>query len=88
MKPDGEFQNLTKYRFYDFFTTNNEMKKYSSGFLLKDIFDRLNNKTKCTLNPDRTLWLYFAHDITISKLLGSLGIDKVIFCLHLSLGLS
>lgn len=53
-----------------------EMKKLRSGYLLKEILDRSKNKTSSTLSPDRSLWMYFAHDNSIADMLNSLGLYK------------
>lgn len=72
----GDFEYLMHY-YFQIFTQTPEMKKLKSGFLLKEILDRFSNKTKSILSPDRSLWLYFAHDITITNMLNSLGLFKV-----------
>lgn len=59
------------------FIQSTEMKKLKSGFLLKDILDRFSRKKDSTLDPDQSLYLYFAHDITLSNMLNSLGLFKV-----------
>lgn len=56
---------------------NNELKKIKPGYLLKSIFDRMRNKIQSTLKPDRKLFMYFAHDITIVSILNGLGLYKV-----------
>lgn len=76
MTPGGDFEYIS-ISWYGLFTQTTEMKRLRSGFLLKEIFDRFTNKTLSTLSPDRNLWLYFAHDITISNMLNSLGLYKV-----------
>lgn len=53
------------------------MKKLKSGYLLKEILDRFTNKTKGSLTPNRSLWMYFAHDITLTNMLNSLGLFEV-----------
>lgn len=58
-------------------TATDQMKKIKAGYLLKTIFDRFTNKTQSTLKPDRNIWMYFAHDITIVNVLNSLGLFEV-----------
>lgn len=58
--------------------STNEMKKLKSGFLLKEILDRFTSKVQSTLNPNRSLWMYFAHDITLSNMLNTLGMFEVL----------
>lgn len=55
-----------------------EMKKLKSGFLIKEMLERFTNKSQSKLKPDRSLWIYSGHDITISHLLNSLGLFDVI----------
>lgn len=52
--------------------------KIKSGFLLKDILDRFMNKSRAILDPDRSFWVYSGHDTTISRILNTLGILKVL----------
>lgn len=73
----GDFEFLMKYYFV-IFTQTNEMKKLKSGFLLKEILHRFSLKVNSTLTPNRNLWMYFAHDITLSNMLNSLGLFEVI----------
>lgn len=70
------FEYLMHY-YFQIFTKTPEMKKIKSGYLFKEILDRFTNKTLSTLSPDRNLWLYFAHDITMTNMLNSLGLFKV-----------
>lgn len=63
--------------FYQLFTPTAEMKKIISGYLLKEILDRCSQKMQSTLSPDRSLWLYFAHDVTILNMLNSLNLYEV-----------
>lgn len=62
---------------YQIHTSTNEMKKIKAGYLLKDILNRFTDKIESKLSPDRTLFLYFAHDITIANILNSMGLFKV-----------
>lgn len=76
MHPNSDFEYLATF-YFQIFTPTIEMKKLKSGFLLKEILNRFSNKIKQTLSPDRSLWLYFAHDNTIVNMLSSLGLYKV-----------
>lgn len=78
MQPDGDFQRLAFY-WFRMFTATPEMKKLRSGYLLKEILDRFTNKTQTQLSPNRSLWMYFGHDITIANMLNSLGVFNVCF---------
>lgn len=72
----GDLEYLATH-FYSIFTHSTEMKKLRAGFLLKEILDRFKEKTQSLLSPDRTLWMYFAHDTTIANVLNSLGLFEV-----------
>lgn len=63
--------------YFAIFTQTDEMKKLRAGFLLKEILDRSDNKSKSMLSPDRSLWMYFAHDNTIVDVLNSLRLFHV-----------
>lgn len=75
MSPEGDFEYLAL-SWYSIYSYTNEMKKLKSGFLLKDILDRFSRKVNSTLSPDRSLWLYYAHDITMTNMLSTLGFFK------------
>lgn len=55
------------------------MARIKSGFLIKEMFERFAQKMNQTLKPDRSLWIYSAHDATIANLLNSLGLFEVKF---------
>lgn len=76
MVPGSDFEDLAFY-WFRMFTARNEMKKLRSGYLLKQILDRFTNKTLSTLSPNRSLWMYFGHDITLGNMLNSLGVYNV-----------
>lgn len=67
---------LSKY-WLKLITGTTQLKRLKSGFILKDIFDRFKNKTLSTLSPDRSMWLYSGHDVTIASVLNSLGVFEV-----------
>lgn len=72
----GEFEKFASSSL-EIISATPELQKFSSGFLLKEMFDRFDSKVQSTLSPDRSLWMYFAHDITIAAMLNSLGFDVV-----------
>ncbi|XP_055300692.1 prostatic acid phosphatase-like [Sitodiplosis mosellana] len=72
----GDFEYLAL-SVYPIHTSTTETKKIKGGYLLKSIFDRLTNKTKSTLSPDRSIHASFAHDMTIVNVLNSLGLYEV-----------
>lgn len=68
---------ITKYS-YAMYTNTKELARLKFGFLLKDIMDRFKRKIESTLKPlERRLWLYTAHDYTISNILNGLGVFEV-----------
>lgn len=76
MAPGGDFEFSINW--FHIFTATNELKKMRSGYLLKEMLDRFTNKVESTLKPDRSLWMYFAHDVTVGTMLNSLGLFDVI----------
>lgn len=54
-----------------------ELARLKSGFLIKEIMERFKKKIDATLSPDRSLWLYSAHDYTIANMLNAFGVYKV-----------
>lgn len=76
MNDGGDFEKLAL-SWYVVNTTTTETMKLSAGFLLKEILDRCTNKTKSMLSPDRSLWMYFGHDLSISYLLNALKLYTV-----------
>lgn len=60
-------------------TGTKQMARLKSGFLIKEIFEHFEQKINSTLQPDRSLWFYSAHDFTIADTLNSLGLFEVIF---------
>lgn len=42
------------------------MSRLYSGFLLREIVERFKMKIEEVLKPNRTLWLYSAHDETLT----------------------
>lgn len=75
-KPYSIMYNITAFH-YRMGSDNTKMARLQSGFLIREIFERFSQKLNSTLTPDRKLWLYSAHDITISSLLNSLGMLEV-----------
>lgn len=47
------------------------------GFLIKEMFERFENKSKSILDPNRSMWIYSAHDTTVARLLNVLGLYEV-----------
>lgn len=53
------------------------MARLKYGVLLKEILERFVNKTESKLEPDRLMWVYSAHDTTLSGLLNIFGLFNV-----------
>lgn len=68
MQSNGDFEEIALF-WYRLHTSTTEMKRLMAGFMLNDIFDRFTNKLQSTLSPDRLLWMYFGHDLTLINLL-------------------
>lgn len=62
---------------YTGYIRTNETLKAKGGFLLREIFERIKDKTLGILNPDRSLWIYSAHDNTLINTLSVLNIFDV-----------
>lgn len=75
---EGPMQYIAKFNF-KLGTNTPQLAKLKYGFLIKEIFEHFTQKIVGTLEPNRSLWLYSAHDFTISGLLNSLGLFQVIF---------
>lgn len=60
-------------------TATPEMARLKSGFLIKEMMERFTKKIFSTLEPNRSLWLYSAHDETIANVLNSLGLFEVTY---------
>lgn len=80
MKPNGDLENISKLIF-KMDSATPELARLRSGFLIKEILEHFTQKINQTLDPDRSLWLYSAHDFTISNVLNSLGLFEVFFFL-------
>lgn len=59
------------------YTHTNELKKYRAGFLIKEMLNRFKNKSQSLLQPDRSLWIYSAHDTIIVNVLNALNLYEV-----------
>lgn len=57
------------------------LARLKAGFLIRDIFERFNMKKDSMLFPDRSLWIYSAHDTTLARLLNALNVFDVSFFL-------
>lgn len=73
MKTGGVAEQIMR-NFFTYRTKTTEWKKFRSGFLLKDILDRTKQYVGFQPVEPPNLVFYFAHDITISDMLTSLGL--------------
>ncbi|KAG4071333.1 hypothetical protein HA402_004037 [Bradysia odoriphaga] len=73
LKPDSPMNYIANLYFQSYAATP-ELARLKQGFLIKEIMDRFSQKIHSTLEPDRKLWLYSAHDLTIVNVLNSLGL--------------
>ncbi|GAB0094173.1 prostatic acid phosphatase [Sergentomyia squamirostris] len=51
-----------------------ELARLKAGPILREILHRFRNKTEDSLKPNRSLWIYSAHDTTVANLLNILGL--------------
>lgn len=51
-----------------------ELSYLFSGPLLKKIITHMNDKKSGSLNPNRKLWIYSAHDTTLCNLLNTMRV--------------
>lgn len=61
-------------RSYALFTETHLMKRIKGGAFLTEIIKKMQNKRKRNLSPDRKIFLYSAHDVTLVNVMNSLGI--------------
>lgn len=50
------------------------MNLYFLGPLVQDMIKHMTEKEKNQLSPNRSMWIYSAHDSTIASLLNTLGV--------------
>ncbi|XP_034485610.1 prostatic acid phosphatase [Drosophila innubila] len=58
-------------------TYTRQLARLKTGPLLKDILSRIDKKYKKQLDPDRSLFIYSAHDTTIANLLNTLKLFEL-----------
>ncbi|XP_020798569.1 prostatic acid phosphatase isoform X2 [Drosophila serrata] len=58
-------------------TYTRNLARLKTGPLLKDIFQRIDDKASGRLKPDRSMWMYSAHDTTIANVLNTLKVFEV-----------
>lgn len=58
-------------------TNTKLLARLKTGFLIREILQRFSMKIDSTLSPDRSLWIYSAHDSTLANVLNTLGLFEV-----------
>lgn len=61
---------------YESFTHTTPMKKIKGGFFIKEIFDRLKNRTLGVSKPNN-MFLYFTHGHGVVNILNTLNVYEV-----------
>lgn len=74
--PGGDFEWIAN-RSFQVPTNTIELGRLKVGFLLREMLDRFDDKINSKLSPDRTLWIYSAHDTTVANVLNTLGLFEV-----------
>ncbi|XP_031629659.1 prostatic acid phosphatase-like [Contarinia nasturtii] len=73
IEPNGTMESIASFR-YKMRTNTKELARLQSGFLIKEMFEHFAQKINSTLEPNRSVWFYSAHDHTISNLMNSFGL--------------
>lgn len=76
LEPNSTMEYITKIN-YKLSSGTPLLARLRYGFLIKEILTHFSQKINATLSPNRSLWLYSAHDLTISNILNSLGMFEV-----------
>lgn len=77
MNPDGPLTELANFQL-SMATGTRKLARLKSGFLIKEMLERFQSKIKGNLKPDKDLWFYSVHDLTIASVLNTLGMFTVI----------
>lgn len=75
--PGGDLEMLAA-KCFQINTSTPELARLKSGFLIREIINRFTDKIASKLMPNRSIWIYSAHDSTIASVLNSLGLFEVI----------
>ncbi|XP_055300680.1 testicular acid phosphatase homolog [Sitodiplosis mosellana] len=78
IEPNGVMEYVAKWHF-KLESATPLLARLRSGFLLKEILEHFTQKINKTLQPDRSIFFYSAHDSTISYVLNSLGLFELHF---------
>ncbi|XP_052899649.1 prostatic acid phosphatase [Anopheles moucheti] len=58
-------------------TNTTQLARLKMGPLVKEMLHRFRSKAKGTLKPNRSVWMYSAHDVTVANLLNALRIFEL-----------
>lgn len=83
IEPNGTMEYIAKFD-YKTYADTPQLARLKSGFLLKEILEHFSQKINSTLKPNRSVWFYSGHDVTILNMLNSLGLFEVLFHLSIS----
>lgn len=61
----------------ELFTHTTELKQLEAGFIIKEMLDRFEKKSQLTLQPNSSLWIYAAHDLSLVNILNALDLYEV-----------
>lgn len=78
IKPNGTMEYIVGF-YHKMYADTPEMSRIESGLLIREMYERFEQKVNGTLQPNRSAWFYSAHSITISFMLNSLGLFEVCF---------
>lgn len=63
-------------------TNTKLLARLKVGFLIQEILEHFTKKIDNTLTPNRSLWMYSAHDLTIMRVLNAMDLFVVILTLQ------
>lgn len=64
-------------RAFEIRTNIPELSRFSVGFLIRQMLEHFTEKIESNLEPDRSIWIYSAHDTTVADFLNSLDLFEV-----------
>lgn len=76
MNPGGDFETFAL-NWFVINATTTETIRLTAGFFLREILGHCTKKLNSMLQPDVSLWMYFAHDTTITYVLNALKLYTV-----------
>lgn len=59
------------------FTHTTELKRLEAGYIIKEMLDRFEKKSQQMLQPNSSLWIYVAHDLSLVNILNALDLYEV-----------